>query len=90
MKEKINEIIERYKYEEAGETYYNDVRYDQDENGFWLYEELKEYLNKSGIIYELEKRFGCDIANYDNGFIALAYLDENQKLQLKTVVYESF
>ena len=51
---------------------------------------MKEYLNKSGIIYELEKRFGCDIANYDNGFIALAYLDENQKLQLKTVVYESF
>lgn len=90
MKEKINEIIERYKYEEAGETYYNDVRYDQDENEFWLDEELKEYLNKSGIIYELEKRFGSDIANYDNGFIALAYLDENQKLQLKTVVYESF
>lgn len=31
MEEKINEIIERYKYEEAGETYYNDVRYDQNQ-----------------------------------------------------------
>lgn len=88
MRKEIEEIIERYFHKE--EEYYSSVRYDEEENEFWMKEELKEYCKKNNIKYELTIKDGIDRSGYENEFLAIAYLDENNILQLETVVLECF
>ena len=88
MRKEIEEIIERYFDKE--EEYYSSVRYDEKENEFWMKEELKEYCKKNNIKYELTIKDGIDSPGYENEFLAIAYLDENNVLQLETVVLECF
>lgn len=88
MRKEIEEIIERYFDKE--EEYYSSVRYDEEENEFWMKEELKEYCEKNNIKYELTIKDGIDSPSYENEFLAIAYLDENNVLQLETVVLECF
>lgn len=88
MRKEIEEIIERYFDKE--EEYYSSVRYDEEENEFWMKEELKEYCKKNNIKYELTIKDGIDSPGYENEFLAIAYLDENNVLQLETVVLECF
>ena len=90
MKEKIEKIIEKYESEECGEKYYTDVRYDEDENEFWMKDELEEFCKENNLIYKLKKEEGFSSPAYDNEFLALSYLDENGNLQLHTVVIETF
>ena len=88
MRKEIEEIIDRYFDKE--EEYYSSVRYDEEENEFWMKEELKEYCKKNNIKYELTIKDGIDSPWYENEFLAIAYLDENNVLQLETVVLECF
>ena len=88
MRKEIEEIIERYYHKE--EEYYSSVRYDEEENEFLMKEELEEYCKKNNIKYELTIEDGFDSPGYENEFLAIAYLDEKNVLQLKTVILERF
>lgn len=88
MKKEIEEIIEKYFDNE--EEYYSSMQYDEEENEFLIKEELKEYCEKNNMKYELTIDYGFDSPGYENEFLALAYLDENNTLQLETVVLECF
>lgn len=88
MRKEIEEIIERYFHKE--EEYYSSVRYDEEENEFWMKDELEEYCKKNNIKYELIIEDGFDSPGYANEFLAIAYLDKKNVLQLKTVVFEWF
>lgn len=72
------------------EEYYSSMRYDEEGNEFLIKEELKEYCEKNNMKYELTIDYGFDSPGYENEFLALAYLDENNTLQLETVVLECF
>lgn len=91
MKEKIEEIIEKYYHED--EEYYSSFRYEtieEDTKEFEMKKELKEYLNETGVIYKIHEEDGFDSPGYANEFLAIAYLDENNELQLHTVTLECF
>ena len=86
MKEKIEEIIEKYYRED--EEYYFSFRYEtieEDTKEFEMKKELKEYLNETGVIYKMHEEDGFDSPGYANEFLAIAYIDENNELQLQTV-----
>lgn len=88
MEKEIKEIIEKYFHEE--DEYYSSMRYDDEGNTIWMEKELKEYCKKNNIKYELSTDEGFDSPGYENEFLAIAYLDENNVLQLETVVLECF
>ena len=91
MKEKIEEIIEKYYHED--EEYYSSFRYEtieEDTKEFEMKKELKEYLNETSVIYKIHEEDGFDSPGYANEFLAIAYLDENNELQLHTVTLECF
>lgn len=90
MKEKIEEIIEKYVDEDCGREYYSGVRYDEEDNEFLIEDELKDFLNKNNVTYQLTKEYGFDSPGYSEDFLALAYLDESNQLQLETVILECF
>ena len=90
MKEKIEEIIEKYVDEDCGREYYSGVRYDEEDNEFLIEDELKDFLNKNNVTYQLTKEDGFDSPGYSEDFLALAYLDESNQLQLETVILECF
>ena len=53
-------------------------------------DELEEYCKKNNIKYELTIEDGFDSPGYANEFLAIAYLDKKNVLQLITVVFEWF
>lgn len=89
MKQKIEEIIE--KYWDDDEEYYSSMRYEgENEKEFWMKKELEEYFEKTGTSYQINKEDGFDSPSYANEFLAIAYIDENNELQLHTVTLECF
>lgn len=89
MEEKIEKIIE--KYWDDNEEYYSSVRYEgEDENEFWLKDELELFLKETGVKYQIKKEDGFDSPGYENEFLALAYMNENNELKLHTIVMECF
>lgn len=52
--------------------------------------EVEEYLNETGVTYQIHEEDGFDLPGYANEFFAIAYLDENNELQLQTVTLECF
>ena len=89
MEKDIEKIIE--KYWDADEEYYSSMRYEgENEEEFWMKKELEEYFEKTGTSYKINKEDGFDSPGYENEFLAIAYIDENTTLQLRTVVCETF
>ena len=89
MKKDIEKIIEKYWDED--EEYYSSMRYEgENEEEFWMKKELEEYFEKTGTSYQINKEDGFDSPGYANEFLAIAYIDENNKLQLHTVTLECF
>lgn len=76
IREKINEIIDRYYDDE--EDRYSTCRED----------ELEEFLTSNNIEHKVEKEDGFENAGIDTYFIAVAFIDENNKLDLITVYLE--
>ena len=74
----IEEIIEKY-YREIDE-YYSRYREDEDGNDFGMDEEIKSAL---------EEKDGFSSCAYDNDFLAIAWIEADGTLELKTVLLES-
>lgn len=87
IRELIEEIIERY-YQESGE-YYSGYREDEDGNYFEMDEEIKSALEEKGIQFEIRFEDGFSSCAYDNDFLAIAWIEADGTLELKTVLLES-
>lgn len=85
IREKINEIIDRYYDDE--EDRYSTCREDEVED-YKMKDELEEFLTSNNIEHKVEKEDGFENAGIDTYFIAVAFIDENNKLDLITVYLE--
>lgn len=85
VKDIINEIKEKY-YNES-EEYYNECRYDEEENEFEMKKELEKALTEKGIKFIIKKQDGFSSCGYGNDFLAVAYI-ENGELGLETILLE--
>lgn len=83
----INKIIKRY-YDECDDCY-SSLRYDKEENEFWMKEEIEDYLKSLNIPHKVEETNGCRQVSYSNSFLAVAWI-ENGELKLKTVLQQLF
>ena len=83
----IEEIIEKY-YRENDE-YYSRCREDEDGNDFEMDEEIKSALKEKGIQFEIRFEDGFSSCAYDNDFLAIAWIEADGTLELKTVLLET-
>lgn len=83
----IGEIIEKYYRDE--EEYYSSYRYDEDNNEFGMKDEIKKALTEKGATFQIEFEDGFDSAGYCNDFLAIAYIETDGSLGLKTVLLET-
>lgn len=83
----IEEIIEKY-YRE-GDEYYSRYREDEDENDFEMDEEIKSALEEKGIQFEIGFEDGFSSCAYNNDFLAIAWIEADGTLELKTVLLET-
>ena len=51
-------------------------------------DEIKEALTKKGATFQIEYEDGVDSAGYSNAFLAIAYIETDGSLGLKTVLLE--
>lgn len=84
IREKINEIIDRYYDDE--EDRYSTCREDEVED-YEMKDELEEFLTSNNIEHKVEED-GFESTGIDTYFIAVAFIDENSKLDLITVYLE--
>lgn len=85
IREKINEIIDKY-YDDENDCY-STCRGDEVEN-YEMKDELEEFLTSNNIEHKVEKEYGFENSSIDTYFIAVAFTDENNKLDLITVYLE--
>lgn len=83
----IGEIIEKYYRDE--EEYYSSCRYDEDNNEFGMKDEIKKALTEKGATFQIEFEDGFDSAGYCNDFLAIACIETDGSLGLKTVLLET-
>lgn len=81
IKEKINEIIDRY-YDDEEDRYSDELQ------DYEMKDELEEFLTSNNIEHKVEKEYGFENSSIDTYFIAVAFIDENNKLDLITVYLE--
>lgn len=86
IKDIISGILEKY-WREKGE-YYGEYRYDEEEKEFNMKEEIEQALTENGVNFLIQKEDGFSSCEYDNDFLAIAYIDENGHLVLETVLLE--
>ena len=82
----IEEIIEKY-YREDGE-YYSRDREDENGNDLEMDKEIKSALEEKGIQFEIGFEDGFSSCGYDNDFLAVAWIEADGTLELKTVLLE--
>ena len=87
IREKINKIVNKY-YNETDECY-NSVRYDDEEQEFYMEEEIKEYLTVEKVKFQIKTEEGYSNCAYDSCFLAVAWI-ENNELNLFTLLLESY
>ena len=51
-------------------------------------DELTEYFTTHNIKFKIEEEEGFDSPGYAEDFMAIAFLDENNELQLLTILFE--
>lgn len=83
----IEEIIEKYYRDE--EDYYSSCRYNEENHRAEMEDEIKEALTKKGATFQIEYEDGFDSAGYGNDFLAIAYIETDGSLGLKTVLLET-
>mgnify|MGYP000678781204 CR=1 FL=1 len=83
----IEEIIEKY-YRKIDE-YYSRYREDEDGNDFEMDEEIKSALEEKGMQFEIRFEDGFSSCAYDNDFLAIAWIEADGALELKTVLLET-
>ena len=82
----IEEIIEKYYRDE--EEYYSSFRYDEENHMVGMKDEIKEVLTEKGATFQIEFENGFDSAGCGNDFLAIAYIETDGSLGLKTVLLE--
>lgn len=87
IRELIEKIIEKY-YRKINE-YYSRYREDEDGNDFEMDEEIKSALEEKGIQFEIRFEDGFSSCAYDNDFLAIAWIEADGTLELKTVLLET-
>ena len=85
--EVINQIIEKYYRDE--EEYFSSCRYNEENHSVEMEDEIKEALTKKGATFQIEYEDGVDSAGYSNDFLAIAYIETDGSLGLKTVLLET-
>lgn len=86
IRELINQIIEKYYRDE--EDYYSSSRYNEENHRVEMEDEIKEALTEKGATFQIEFENGFDSAGYGNDFLAIAYIETDGSLGLKTVLLE--
>ena len=84
---KIDSIIENY-YNEADECY-NSLRYDDDDNEFFMKDEVENLLKEAKVDFKIEIESGFSNCAYDSEFIAVAWIEEG-KLNMRTILTEDY
>jgi hypothetical protein len=82
----IQAIIDSYLDEN---DYYNRTRESKNGN-IDIKDELTEYFTTLNIKFKIEEEEGFDSPGYAEDFMAIAFLDENDELQLLTVLFEYY
>lgn len=85
--ELINQIIEKYYRDE--EDYYSSCRYDEENHMVGMKDEIKEVLTEKGATFQIEFEDGFDSCGYGNDFLAIAYIETDGSLGLKTALLET-
>lgn len=84
---KIDNTIENY-YNEADECY-NSLRYDDDDNEFFMKDEVENLLKESEVDFRIETEIGFSNCGYDSEFLAAAWIEDG-KLNMCTVLMEDY
>jgi hypothetical protein len=82
----IQSIIDSYLDEN---DYYNRTRESKNGN-IDIKDELTEYFTTLNIKFKIEEEEGFDSPEYAEDFMAIAFFDENDELQLLTVLFEYY
>lgn len=82
----IQAIINSYLDEN---DYYNRTRESKNGN-IDIKDELTEYFTTHNIKFKIEEEEGFDSPGYAEDFMAIAFFDENDELQLLTVLFEYY
>lgn len=85
IREQINEIIDRYYDDENAR--FSTCREDEAED-YEMKDELEKFLTSNNVEHKIEKEYGFENAALDTYFIAVAFINENNKLELITVYLE--
>ena len=78
----IEEIISKY-YNKSDDCVTH-MRYDKEENEFWIEKELEEYFTNNNIENEVQVIDVYSSCSYEVSILCIAYHDESNKLQLYT------
>lgn len=82
----IDDIVQKYYNED--EEYYEEYRKDEENKNLCMKKELEEVLMKKGVEYVITTEEGFSFPGYDNNFLAVAYVEEDGTLGLRTVLIE--
>lgn len=82
----IQAIIDSYLDEN---DYYNRTRESKNGN-IDIKDELTEYFITHKINFKIKEEEGFDSPGYAEDFMAIAFLDENNELQLLTILFEFY
>ena len=82
----IQAIIDSYLDEN---DYYNRTRESKNGN-IDIKDELTEYFTTLNIKFKIEEEEGFDSPGYAEDFMAIAFFDENDELQLLTIIFEFY
>lgn len=83
----IQAIIDSYLDEN---DYYNRTRESKKNGNIDIKDELTEYFTTLNIKFKIEEEEGFDSPGYAEDFMAIAFFDENDELQLLTILFEFY
>ena len=86
--ELVNEIIKKYYH--SDDNCYTAHRYDSDDNEIYLKDELLEMFANHSISFRISEIDGYDSSGFSEDFMALSFLDENNELQLISLIFEYY
>lgn len=87
IKDKIDKVVKNY-YNETDECY-NSLRYDNNENDFYMKDEIENLLKEAEVDFKIEIESGFSNCAYDSEFIAVAWIEEG-KLNMRTILTEDY
>lgn len=87
IKDKIDKVVESY-YNKTDDCY-NSLRFDNNENEFYMKDEIENLLKNENVNFKIETEIGFSNCGYDSEFLATAWIEDG-KLNLRTVLMEDY